>query len=101
MERQQLLKAADKGVISKRCPTAKDPAMEPLERTKAKDRHEPKNLLTAISDLFGKKTRSSFICDVIIACFLVFNCALFMDPRLLVDASPVITEKQLSTYHRE
>jgi len=119
MERQQLLESSERGVVfsgEKRIPRESAPQL-PLRdaphhthtHTRANshhDRYEARSFMNVISEMFGRKHRNtpSFICDVILTSLLVFSLILLLDCScglVVVQATPVISEKQLSTFHCE
>lgn len=59
--------------------------------------------LSAFSDFFAKnnsRSKSSFVCDVMVAsvvCLVFLSCSF----NIGAEASPVFSEKHLSTYHCE
>lgn len=121
MERQQLLKANDRGVIfngddvhqnqtSKRTSVEVSRSSDDQRVREARrlNQYEARGgfLSTVFSDFFSAKKSNrnahSFVCDIVLVCFLVFNCCLFLDLCMpMVEATPVISEKHLSTYHCE
>lgn len=117
MERQQLLKTSDRGVIfngdvtsSRMAPLREDrvsssssPSTTYAKRLNQYETEARSGFLSAFSDFFAKnnsRSKSSFVCDVVVAsvCLVFFSCCFF---NIGAEASPVFSEKHFSTYHCE